>query len=223
MYTIDMHVDTGWKSTKYGALDLRKDLSQEGNRDVDFPRMRKGGLIEAVHVLYLPNSWQDRLGPDASYKQVLWQAKWLKACGVRKLALEGLRLLGGDIRRIKELQGLGVVYITLVHKRSVHVESATGARLDPVIDDFARDAIKEMSKLGVIVDVSHASTKVMDYLHNYGYILGHAPYTRPIFIASHSGCAHLMSCSRNLQTEHLSTLNFIGIPFAASMIGRNAS
>jgi membrane dipeptidase len=105
--------------------------------------------------------------------------------------------VGIDITRVKDLYDLGARYITLSHGRNNDIcDSSTdplGAEHDG-LSDFGKQVIKEMNRLGMIIDVAHISDK------SFYDVLAHSK--API-IASHASARALCNNSRNHSDEML--------------------
>ena len=223
--TVDTHCDTPMSLISNGFdLGVRH---EEGC--VDFPRMVEGGLdaeffavfigqgprndtaynnvhrqaleiFDAIHKNVSSNSTMSELAvsPDDAYR--------LKKN--RKIAsfigLENGYPIGKDITRVREYYDLGARYITLCHSSNNDIcDSST----DPNgvehggLSDFGEEVLKEMNRLGMMVDVSHISDKAF-----YDVIkLSKAPV-----IASHSSSRALCSSPRNLTDDMLHALKSNG-------------
>lgn len=127
------------------------------------------------------------------------------AASGKKVAMIGVENgypIGNDISRVKEFQQRGARYMSLAHNgHSQLADSNTGERdsvwLYEGLSDLGRQAIKEMNKWGIMVDLSHPSKKAnMEMMK-----LSKAPV-----IASHSSARALNEVSRNLDDEQLMML-----------------
>jgi membrane dipeptidase len=133
----------------------------------------------------------------------------LTSADVRRIAASGKKVamigvengypIGNDIARIKEFQERGARYMSLAHNgHSQLADSNTGERdsvwLHHGLSELGREAIKEMNKWGIMVDLSHPSKEAnMEMMK-----LSKAPV-----IASHSSARALNDVSRNLDDEQL--------------------
>ncbi len=123
----------------------------------------------------------------------------------KKVAMIGVENgypIGTDISRVKEFHDKGARYMSLAHNgHSQLADSNTGERdsvwLHHGLSDLGRQAIKEMNKWGIMVDLSHPSKEAnMEMIK-----LSRAPV-----IASHSSARALNDVSRNLDDEQLMAL-----------------
>jgi microsomal dipeptidase-like Zn-dependent dipeptidase/gamma-glutamyl-gamma-aminobutyrate hydrolase PuuD len=222
--TLDSHTDTPNRFYP-GHFDLAS-IAPDGNApsgQVNLPFMEKG-LIDAVFMAaYIPQGARDEASLDAAtaravdrLNEVLRQEKLnpsrvgiatcphslytLKAQGKKALvpAIENGYAIGKDIHNVRRFRDMGVVYITLCHNGDNDLcDSAAGNREWNGLSPFGREVVAEMNRLGVIIDLSHASEDtVRDVL---------ACSTLPV-IASHSSCRSLCDHPRNLSDDQLSAL-----------------
>ena len=123
----------------------------------------------------------------------------------RKVALIGIEnaySLGTDLKRIKEFHDRGGRYMSLAHNgHSQFADSNTGERdgrwLHSGLSELGRQAIAEMNKWGIMVDLSHPSKQA----NMQALALSKAPV-----IASHSAARALADHSRNMDDEQLMAL-----------------
>jgi membrane dipeptidase len=123
----------------------------------------------------------------------------------RKVALIGVEnaySLGTDLKRIKEFYDRGGRYMSLAHNgHSQYADSNTGERdgvwLHHGLSELGKQAIAEMNKWGIMVDLSHPSKEA----NLQAIALSKAPV-----IASHSAARALADVSRNMDDEQLEAL-----------------
>jgi membrane dipeptidase len=106
------------------------------------------------------------------------------------LALEGGAVINDDLALLRTLHRLGVSSVTLTHSASTTwADSSTDVPRWQGLNDLGRDIIREMNRLGMVVDVTHVSDDtVCDVL----------AVSRAPIIASHSACRALCDHPRNL-------------------------
>ena len=116
------------------------------------------------------------------------------------LGLEGGHSIEADLGLLRLYHRLGVRYMTLTWTNTNEWADSSGDLDDPSIahhnglTDFGRQVIREMNRLGMMVDVSHvADTTFQDVLQT----------TRVPTIASHSSARALTNSPRNLTDEQL--------------------
>ena len=124
-------------------------------------------------------------------------------------AVENGNAMGRDLARLKLWRDLGAIYLTLTHDG--HNDLADAARPKPALgdgtaqhgglSDLGRQAIAEMNRIGLIIDVSHAAKSSM---------MQAAALSRAPIVATHSCCRALCDHPRNLDDEQLDMLRAKG-------------
>jgi membrane dipeptidase len=199
---VDSHIDYPERYSPGEKLML----GTSGN--FDYPRARKGGLDLAFIAAfvsseddkagksYIRAQEQIRLVEDAvladpeSLVLVSSPEDALRAFAAGKLGLaigmENAAPLGGKIGRAREFMDRGVSYITLTHMDDNHVcdssSNKDGPHLWNGLSPFGRELVVEMNRLGLMIDVSHASDEA------FWQVL---ELSRTPVIASHTGCRSL--------------------------------
>ena len=127
------------------------------------------------------------------------------AASGKKVALMGVENgfgIGTDVTNVKKFYDLGARYLSMAHNgHSQLSDSNTGERdgkwqwngLSPL----GRDVVKEMNRLGIMIDISHPSKESM---------MQTLAMTKAPIIASHSAVRALCDVSRNLDDEQLKAL-----------------
>ncbi len=95
------------------------------------------------------------------------------------LALEGAAATGGTLEGLWHLHDCGVKLVTLTWNDRNEIASGAWAKDDCGLTDFGKTVVREMEKLGMIIDISHISRKSFWNV---------ADFTEKPFIASHSNC-----------------------------------
>ncbi|HLY18410.1 MAG TPA: dipeptidase [Bryobacteraceae bacterium] len=114
------------------------------------------------------------------------------------MGVEGGHMIDSDLAVLRTYYQLGVRYMTLTHTQ--HTPWADTASLPPEhngLTDFGRQVVKEMNRLGMLVDISHVSDKTF-----YDAVETSAA---PV-IASHSSCRALDDVPRNMTDDMLRAL-----------------
>lgn len=106
------------------------------------------------------------------------------------IGIEGATALTGTTDALSSFYKLGARYITLCWSLSNDfIDSASGKELHGGLSKKGRTLVEQMNKIGMMVDISHASSKAMsDVLE----------VSKSPVIASHSSCYSLSSCQRNV-------------------------
>lgn len=131
------------------------------------------------------------------------------------LAVEGARLLGGDISRFEEIRKEGVRLITMQWSKSDCIGGAWDT--DDGLTPFGKELLIEMAKHGIAADISHASDRcaaeILDMAKKYGI---------PV-CASHSNSRAVCSHRRNLTDELFTRVRSLGGVVGISMAPEHLS
>jgi membrane dipeptidase len=219
--TVDTHCDTPMEFSRSG-FDLG---TRHDDGCVDFPRMKEGGLnaeffavfigqgprndssFNKVHqkALEIFDAIHKNVSKNSNIAELAFTAN--DAYRIKKsgkiaafVGVENGYPIGKDISRVKQYYELGARYITLCHTKNNDIcDSSTdqkGAENNG-LSPFGKEVVKEMNRLGMMIDVSHISDSSF-----YDVIkLSTAPV-----IASHSSCRALCESPRNLNDDMLLAL-----------------
>jgi len=169
------------------------DLNTEGYEKAEENAMAK---FEAIHRL-CEEIAPDRIGLARTSDDIRKIQKSGKK--VAMIGVENAYPMGEDLSNIEKYQKMGARYISLSHNgHSQFCDSNTG-ELDSVwlyngLSELGKKAVKEMNRVGIMIDVSHPSKESMKQI----IALSEAP-----IIASHSSARALCGHSRNLDDEQL--------------------
>ncbi|MEP6925520.1 MAG: dipeptidase [Pyrinomonadaceae bacterium] len=109
------------------------------------------------------------------------------------MGLEGGHAIEDSLATLREFYRLGVRYMTLTHNNNNNwADSSRSAPIHNGLTDFGREVVKEMNRLGMLIDVSHVSDKTMADVLDIS--------TAPV-IASHSSAQHFSSHPRNVSDD----------------------
>ena len=173
-------------------------VSQRGGLDGEgYERVHQSALarFEAIHRL--PRMYPDRCAlvtSPSGLPDVLETGRRAIMIG-----MENGYPVGEELAHLAEFHGLGARYITLVHTGHNQIcdSSSPDEPLHDGLSDFGRQVVAEMNRLGMMVDVSHASEKA------FWDVIG---ATQAPIIASHSGCSGVRRHDRNLTDRQLRAL-----------------
>ena len=220
--TVDTHADTPLRMIEPGFdLAERHDPFETGSK-VDYPRMKEGGLDAIFFAAFVSQDIRDNDGNERAKKLVIQMIDAVISSAEKNASLVGLALtpkdayelekdgkraiylaiengypIGDDLKNIELFYDMGVRYITLVHSSNNDIaDSATdssGAEHEG-LSAFGEEVVKEMNRLGIMVDVSHASDDV--------FFDAMAVSEAPI-IATHSNARSVTEHQRNMSDEML--------------------
>ena len=183
---VDGHNDLPWAihERKQAPMDLDAiDLAQRGAGDTDIPRLRAGEVGAQVWSVYVPGEIKDGHFARVQLEQIdLTRRMIAKYPGdfalctsaddvVRAhaagrigalLGMEGGHAIENSLGALRAYYDLGVRSMALVHNRSL--AWADAAQDEPKthgLSDFGREVVREMNRLGMLVDLAHASPETM--------------------------------------------------------------
>ena len=213
---IDTHCDTPMVMLERG-IDVGR---RTADSDVDFVKMKEGGLDAIFFAVYVSNN-MDKKHPSKKALRMIDEIHSqlekhsdiatlaLSADDISRVARSGKRavLIGmenggpveGSLRLLRNYYRLGVRYITLTHAEHNDIcDSATGGKPKwNGLSEFGKKVVKEMNRLGMVIDVSHISDKAFwDVLE-----ISKAPV-----IASHSCVRSLCNTARNMSDDMIKAL-----------------
>ena len=125
-----------------------------------------------------------------------------KAAAEHKIAalmgMEGGHMIDDDVRLLRVYAALGVRYVTLTHfKNNNWADASTDKAVHNGLTTFGKDVVREMNRLGVMVDISHVADKTFyDALE-----VSKAP-----MLASHSSARAIANHPRNMTDDMLRAL-----------------
>jgi membrane dipeptidase len=210
---IDSHDDTTQRLVYDKTFKIE---ARNPNGNIDIPRMRDGGLDALFFSIWVPS---DVTGPPA-VKKALDQIDSVReaarlhpndlllattAADIRRAAaehkiaalmgMEGGHMIDDDMRLLRDYAALGVRYLTLTHfKNNNWADSSTDKPAHNGLTAFGKDVVRELNRLGVMVDISHVADKTF-----YDAL---AVTTAPV-IASHSSSRVIANHPRNMTDDML--------------------
>tara|TARA_B100001059_G_scaffold150747_1_gene150571 strand:+ start:167 stop:1408 length:1242 start_codon:yes stop_codon:yes gene_type:complete len=220
--TLDTHADTPIRMIQPGFdLSERHDPNETGSK-LDYPRMIEGGLDAVFFAAFVAQDIRDNDGNSRAKNLCLQMIDSIISSTKKNSDIVGLALnpedaytlekegkraiyigiengypLGNDISNVELYYNKGVRYITLVHSSNNDLaDSAT----DPTgpehngLSEFGYEVVKEMNRLGIMVDVSHGNDSLF-----YDTI----SYSKAPIIASHSNARAVTNHNRNMSDEML--------------------
>ncbi|MFE7975068.1 dipeptidase [Streptomyces shenzhenensis] len=181
---VDGHNDLPWALREQVRYDLAaRDLAgrQNAHLHTDLPRLREGGVGAQYWSVYvrsdLPDAVPATLEQIDCVRQLLARypkdlAPALTAADMEAARADGriASLMGAEgghsiacsLGTLRGLYGLGVRYLTLTHNDNVPwADSATDAPNVGGLSAFGREVVREMNRLGMLVDLSHVAATTM--------------------------------------------------------------
>ncbi len=185
---IDGHNDLPWALRQsHGndphAVDLATNLDASTALHTDIPRLRAGGVGAQFWSVYVPASMSPPDAAVATFEQIDTVKRMVAAYPtVFELAttaddiqrihrrgriasligMEGGYSIDDSLGLLREFYDSGARYITLTHSRTTTwADSATDAPKWGGLSPFGEDVVREMNRLGMMVDLSHVSEETM--------------------------------------------------------------
>ena len=200
-YTQKLDNQVNLPKLKSGGLDVpwlivytgQGELTEEGYAKAKENAMAKFNAIHRLCEEIAPQEIDLAYSSKDVYKIVDSGKK------VAMIGVENAYPIGEDLSEFENYYNLGARYISLSHNgHSQFCDSNTGEAdgvwLHNGLSDLGKMAVKEMNRLGIMIDVSHVSKESMKQM----IALSKAP-----IIASHSSARALCNHSRNLDDEQL--------------------
>jgi len=213
---VDTHADTPQRMLYDKTFDIG---ARHPDGSIDAPRMKEGGLDAEFFSIWVPSTLT---GPPAitraldlidAVRQAVrthpndlvlatTAADTRRAAAGHKIAaligMEGGHMIDDDLGVLRGYAALGVRYLTLTHfLNNDWADSSTDKPAHNGLTAFGKDVVRELNRLGVMVDISHVADKTFyDALE----------VTSAPVIASHSSCRAISSHPRNMTDDMLRAL-----------------
>lgn len=214
MFVLDSHCDTP-------TMMMRgRDIGKNNERGhVDLPKLKAGGVDASFFALYTSAD----MAPDAATRHALemigriydqveankdsaavaltpWEALENKAKGLVSIfiGMENGAPIQRSLSLLRVFNRLGVRYMTLTHNADNEIadSAAQGTRWHG-LSPFGREVIAEMNRLGMIIDVAHASDET------FYDVIG---ASKAPIVSTHSCCRALAHHRRNMTDDMLRAL-----------------
>jgi membrane dipeptidase len=212
---VDTHDDTTQR-----LLDPKFDFGvRHSDGSVDIPRMREGGLSAIFFSIWIPGTVTGPTAVQRALDQIAAVRETVarhpndlvlcttadeirRAKAANKIAVlmgvEGGHMINNSLANLDQFFALGVRYMTLTH--TVNTDWADASTDKPAhngLTDFGKQVVREMNRLGMMVDISHVADKTF-----YDVL---AVSKAPV-IASHSSCRALCNAPRNMTDDMIKAL-----------------
>jgi membrane dipeptidase len=240
---IDGHNDLAWtirNDPKARGDAAAYDLRRRTRGDTDLARLRAGGVGGQFWSVYIPGDldggrfarvqleqidiarrviarYPERLLPAFTADDVERARQRGRVASL--LGIEGGHAIEGSLGTLRAYYDLGVRYMTLTHNVTLDwADSCNDVRRHGGLTAFGREVVREMNRLGMLVDLAHTSPEVM----------GHAlDVSAAPVISSHSSCRALTDVTRNFPDAILRRLpkngGVIMITFVGPFVSQTAA
>jgi membrane dipeptidase len=211
---LDTHIDTTPKlQTDWKFTEEHKD------GHVDLPRMKQGGLNALFFSIYMsgsvtgPKAVNDAIERIAAVHKLARDlpariALCVTADQVRAahrqgkiaalIGMEGGHMINNSLPILRMYAALGVRYLTLTHSLNTEWADSSGDKPQHNgLTDFGKEVVRELNRLGVLVDISHVSDKTF---------WNALEISKAPVIASHSSCRALCDNPRNMTDEMIKAM-----------------
>jgi membrane dipeptidase len=218
---VDTHIDTTMMLGREGwdFMVRHQPVKGEDSNHVDLPRAREGGLDAAFFSIYMPGTIT---GPEAVKRSLILidhvrslaekhpneivlattAAEVRAAHKAGKFAalmgMEGGHMIDDSLAVLRDYQRLGVRYLTLSHSVNTNWSDSSGdTPKHNGLTDFGKDVVRELNRLGMLVDISHVSDKTFwDAMET----------SRAPLVASHSSLRSISGHPRNMTDDMIRAL-----------------
>nr|WP_304516694.1 dipeptidase [Cecembia rubra] len=183
---VDGHMDLPFRMYNMGH-DMRGEVfdfmtrSDQGN--IDYVRAKEGGVDAPFMAIYIPatyqetggakvladtlimmvermvNTWPDKLALARSPEEI--EANFKKGLLSLPMGIENAAAIEDDLSNLSYFYNKGIRYMTLTHGKDnlVGDSSYDDSETHGGLSEFGKEVVKEMNRLGMIVDVSHITDK----------------------------------------------------------------
>jgi membrane dipeptidase len=211
----DTHTDTPQRFL-FDRFDLDR---RDSEGSVDIPRMREGGIGAIFFALWVPvgitgpaatrrafdllHATEEQVRLHANELALATSCEEIRTAREQNkiavlLAVEGGHAMDDDLRVLREFAARGIRYMTLTHVAATSwADSSNQPPRHHGLTEFGKQVVREMNRLGMIVDISHVSDEAFrDVLE----------VSRAPVIASHSCCRAICNAPRNLSDAMIKDL-----------------
>ena len=211
----DTHADTPQRFL-FDHFDLG---SRDTEGGVDIPRMREGGIGAIFFALWVPvditgskatrraldllDSVNEQIRRHPDDLMLATSSGEVRAARVQgKIAIlmgvEGGHAIDNNLDVLRDFFARGVRYMTLTHNAPTDwADSSNHSPRHNGLTEFGREVIREMNRLGMLVDISHVSDETFNDVLDA---------SRAPVIASHSCCRAICNSPRNMTDDMIKAL-----------------
>jgi membrane dipeptidase len=215
---VDGHNDLPWEirdshGNQLEAVDLTRDTSRLASPlHTDIPRLRRGGVGAQFWSVYVPATLKGLDATQAVHEQIDLTRRMIaryprvfeyadtaddivrihRAGRIASMfGMEGGEAINNNLAVLREFRAAGVLYMTLTHSTNNDwVDSATDAPRHGGLTEFGEQVVREMNRIGMLVDLSHVSAEAMHdalrvseapviFSHSSAFAIAHHPRNVP--------------------------------------------
>ena len=240
---IDGHNDVPWQyrgraDYKFSEIDFMDTTELERPMHTDIPRLKEGGVGAQFWSVFVPYGLRGSEAVQATMEQIDFVHKMteyypdefelaLTADDIERIhangkiasliGMEGGHSIHNSLGALRQFYKLGARYMTITHSGTLDwADSATDIPLNGGLTEFGNEVIREMNRLGMLVDLSHVSPQTMQD----AIAISEAPV-----IFSHSSARALNGHPRNVPDDVLDLVKenngIVMVTFVPSFISEN--
>jgi membrane dipeptidase len=215
---VDGHNDLPWEirdshGNQLEAVELTRDTSRLASPlHTDIPRLRRGGVGAQFWSVYVPATLKGLDATQAVHEQIDLTRRMIaryprvfeyadtaddivrihRAGRIASMfGMEGGEAINNNLAVLREFRAAGVLYMTLTHSTNNDwVDSATDAPRHGGLTEFGEQVVREMNRIGMLVDLSHVSAEAMHdalrvseapviFSHSSAFAIAHHPRNVP--------------------------------------------
>lgn len=183
---VDGHMDLPlriYSKTDGDVNSLYDFISKQDEGNIDYVRAREGGMDAPFMAIYIPASYQETGGSKGLADTLIMMVEKLASTWPDKIAMayspddirsnfekgllslpmgiENAAAIEDDISNVEYFFNKGIRYMTLTHGKDnlVGDSSYDDSETHGGLSEFGKEVVKEMNRLGMIIDVSHITDK----------------------------------------------------------------
>lgn len=186
MIIVDGHMDLPYRMYNQGNTmtgEVYDFINRQEGGNIDYVRAKEGGMDAPFMAIYIPAGYQERGGAKALADTLIMMVERLASTWPNQIALakspeeietnfkkgllslpmgiENAAAIEDDLNNVAYFYNKGIRYMTLTHGKDnlVGDSSYDDAETHGGLSKFGKEVVKEMNRLGMIIDVSHITDK----------------------------------------------------------------